>query len=375
MKKSASVIAAVLCLLLLGGCAGKNTGAEIPEITSTVSRDTKFNSATVSISPEDFEKAGFRLGDSCDIEFENGFSMTDVPYYNGYYVKNGAPIIVAYPGYENVAITYNNCGIWDTAKLSEQTSVTIRLHEAGRYSAVQDSLGQVYSFKPEDYGSIEEFCNFRALSGGELKENLLFRGASPVDSSRGRAPYTDELLKTAGISLVIDLSDSEADIACYLADDGFNSPYAKELYERGQVVLLEMDSAYQSEAYCERVAAGMKELLRSSGPVYIHCMEGKDRTGFVCMLLEALAGADYEEMRRDYMTTYNNYFSVSADGTPEKYAAISELYFDPFVIFLHGTEDMEVLKSADYTQDAAAYLISGGMTAGEVEQLRELITK
>ena len=42
------------------------------------------------------------------------------------------------------------------------------------------------------------------------------------------------------------------------------------------------------------------------GPCYIHCTEGKDRTGFVCLLLEALCGANYGELRDDYMTTYAN---------------------------------------------------------------------
>ena len=73
----------------------------------------------------------------------------------------------------------------------------------------------MYSFKREDYSSDEEFCNFRPLTGGKLKENFLFRGASPVDNSRGRAPYTDAILKAHSIETIIDLADSEDDIAEY----------------------------------------------------------------------------------------------------------------------------------------------------------------
>lgn len=114
--------------------------------------------------------------------------------------------------------------------------------------------------------------------------------------------------------------------------------------------------------------------LKGEGPYYIHCMEGKDRTGFVCLLLEALAGASYEEMQRDYMLTYENYFHITAAGTPEKYNAVVDLYFVPFLEFLHGSEDIEALKAADYTEDAAAYLKSGGMTEAEIAALISLIT-
>lgn len=372
MKKWISLLLAAL-FLLAAGCADHNVNQVTA--TSTVSRDTKYNSATVALTPEEFENAGFQLGDSCDIEFGNGYSITDVPYYNGYYVKNNAPVIVAYPGFSNISITYNNFGIWDTAKLTDRETVVIRLREAGKYSAVQDTLGQVYPFDYTEYESSEEFCNFRTLSGGNLKDNFLFRGASPVDNSRNRAPYTDQLLKNSNISYVVDLADTKEDMEKYLAEADFNSPYASELYENGKIALLGMSSSYQADDYKQKVAAGFREMLQASGPVYIHCMEGKDRTGFVCMLLEALAGATYEEMQADYMMTYQNYYSVSLDGTPEKYNAISALYFDAFVSYLHGTENLEELKQANYVQDATDYLISGGMTAAEVEQVRAFITK
>lgn len=135
-----------------------------------------------------------------------------------------------------------------------------------------------------------------------------------------------------------------------------------------------MGSSYTSAAYQQKVAGGLRAMMNAQGPAYIHCMEGKDRTGFVCMLIEALVGASYDEMCADYMLTYRNYFGVSPEETPEKYDAIVELYFDAFVSFLHGTEDLAVLKKADYTEDASRYLIAGGMSEEEVKQLIEWLT-
>lgn len=116
-------------------------------------------------------------------------------------------------------------------------------------------------------------------------------------------------------------------------------------------------------------------MLTAEGPVYIHCLEGKDRTGFVCVLLEALAGAGYDEMLDDYMKTYENYYGITKTGSPEKYKAVVSLYFDAFAAYLHGTEDLDALTSADYSQDAVNYLLDAGMTADEIAALRNMITK
>lgn len=354
---------------------GTTAPAEGTQIGLTVSKDEKFGSALLNVDREGFEALGFTLGDSCSVRFENGYTLSDVPYYNGYYVRNGDPVVVAYPGDPYVRVTLNNLGIWDEAGLNEGDGVTVALEESGKYRAVQEALGQIYSFDRSDSPSDEAFCNFRTFCAGDLKENFLYRGASPVDNSRGRAAYVDGLLEKNGVRFVIDLADSEEDMKEYIASPDFRSEYTKDLYESGADVLLDMGSAYTSDAYKEKVAQGLRAALSADGPIYIHCMEGKDRTGFVCMLLEALAGAGFDEMLRDYMTTYENYFHVTKDGTPEKYDAIADLYFVPFTEFLHGTDDLDALKTADYSEDAKAYLKDGGMTGAEIEDLLATIAK
>lgn len=399
MKRVIAIVLAVILALSLAACAAEqpeeNTetaaeggallGSEAPQLlsvrltvspdTDTVSKDEKFGSALLSLSQEEFEALGFALGDGCSVEFSNGYTLSDVPYFNGYYVRNGEPVIVAYPGDPFVRITLNNVGIWDAAGLQEGDSVTITQVEPGKYSAIQEALGQIYSFDRGDYPSDEAFANFRAFSAGALKENFLYRGASPVDNSRCRAPYVDGLLEQNGVAFVIDLADSEEDMAGYFAAPDFSSEYTKDLYDNGAVVLLDMGSGYTGQAYKEKVAQGLRAALDSRGPIYIHCMEGKDRTGFVCLLLEALAGAGYDEMKADYMTTYENYFHVTKEETPEKYDAIVDLYFVPFMEFLHGTEDIAILETAEYSADAAAYLQAGGLSEEEIADLLALITE
>ncbi|MCF0121010.1 MAG: tyrosine-protein phosphatase, partial [Oscillospiraceae bacterium] len=171
-----------------------------------------------------------------------------------------------------------------------------------------------------------------------------------------------------------DLADAEDEYLGYQENEDFSSFYAAGLYDKGCVALLNMSSSYGSDAYKQSLAEGLKMMISAEGPVYIHCLEGKDRTGFVCFLLEALAGASYDEMLADYMKTYDNYFSITKDGTPAKYEAVSSLYFGAFAAYLHGTEDVKELESADYSQDAVAYLLDGGMTSEEIASLLDMIT-
>ncbi len=369
-KTFIGALSALSLISILASCGASN---KIELKNASISEDTKFGAAIVDVTISSFNESGFALGDSCDVVFDNGYSLTDVPYFDGYYVKNGSPVIVAYPGDNNIRVTLNNVGIWETANLSDECVVTITLKEEKKYLATQEALGQSYSFERSEYDSDEEFGNFRALEGGTLKKNLFYRGASPVDNSRKRAKTVDALLEKNGIKSIMDLADSENDMQSYLSDPDFSSDYAKSLYENGKVSLLSMGSSYSSSSYKQSVVKGFKHILNTDGPYYIHCMEGKDRTGFVCTLLEALAGASYYEMRDDYMKTYENYYRITLEKTPDKYNAVSSLYFDSFLEELHKRSDVEVLKKANYIEDAKRYLSEGGMTENEISSFVSLI--
>lgn len=342
-------------------------------MTTSVSQDKKYDAVVFSLTQDEFEACGYSLGDSVNVKFSNGSSIDDVPFFNGYYVRLGAPVVVAYPGQEFVSFTFNNMGAWTQEGISDSDTAEITMNERGKYLATQQALGQDYPTTRESYASDEQFANFRALSGGKLKKDFLYRGASPVDNARGRAAYVDDLLEATGITCVVDLADSTEEMEGYFAATGFDSPYVQGLYEQGRVATLSMSSSFTSDSYKQKLGVGMKHLLSCGGPAYIHCLEGKDRTGFVCMLVEALAGASYDEMCSDYMQTYANYYGITKDGTPDRYDAVVSLYFDAFIEFLHGAEDGQIDKTANYSEDAKAYLRECGLTDAEIEQLVALI--
>ena len=105
------------------------------------------------------------------------------------------------------------------------------------------------------------------------------------------------------------------------------------------------------------------------GPYLVHCTEGKDRTGFVCVLLEALCGASYREIVEDYMITYDNYYKINKTSDAERYGVIVENVLDPMVRSILG-DDAADPASADLAAAARQLLLGAGMTDAQIDALK-----
>ena len=303
--------------------------AEVPSCTVAITRDPEFSHIELEISIDDFNRLGFSYGDSCDVLFANGDLLKDIPYYNGYYCKTGEAQIVAYPGYEHVHIAVSNGGpLWTSYGCHEGEIVTVTLAEARKYIDVQNALNTVYSNNRADYSDDAAFANFRTLSGGRMKENIFYRGASPVDDAYNRAEFADELIRSVGIRFVLDLADTEEKIAKYL--EASHPEYFVSLFDAGLVAPIGLTAAYRSDSFQAALASGFRKMMNHEGPYYIHCLEGKDRTGFVCLLLEALSGADEAELEADYMKTYANYYGIIPGS--KQYDAILDVKFQDLFV-------------------------------------------
>ena len=125
-----------------------------------------------------------------------------------------------------------------------------------------------------------------------------------------------------------------------------------------------MGLAYASAEFKASIIKGLAFMAENQGPYLIHCTEGKDRTGFFAALLESLMGASKNEIVEDYMQSYINYYGVQK-GT-DKYQVISGDVLD-MLKFMAGTADLD---KADLAAAAQKYLLSGGMTAQQIETLK-----
>ncbi len=384
MKKTLqSLLSCAMALFLLCGVAlspaparGEALPAQEPVTLEDcpVMRNEEFGHVNLDISINDFNALGFTYGCSVRMVFSNGYVMENIPYYNGYYTLTGDPLLVSYPGYAHVMAGINNGdSLWAVAGLEEGMTVTVTMQDRDAYVTIQKSRDLVYSDNPADYPSPEVFANFRSISTRNIRPDWVYRSASPGDNKRGRAAITDDLTEAAGIRYILDLADTEEKIQGYLKAEGFDSPYLKGLLEQGNVYPAGLNTAFRIRATKTALGEMLKEMPRHEGPYLIHCTEGKDRTGFVCMLLEALAGASWDEMEQDYMLTYENYYGITREGDPERYHVIVGMVFTSLVQTMFGNIIPMNYHTADLSAGARNYLHSCGLTEEEIDALTAAI--
>lgn len=339
-----------------------------PSVTAEVEEIEKYGHASTDILIEDFYEKGFEKGDMVAAIFDNGFVLK-APFLDGYYVETGDPLVRAYPGHTNIAVCINYGKLNEVAEVEVGDKLTIMLSKADGYKVQYEIRKLERTNNREDYFTDEEFANFRNLSIGNIAEGVLYRSSSPINNELNRAAYSDDLIQKAQVKTVVNMADSEEDIAEYRSADDFNSPYYAELYDKGQVLTLNMGLAYSSDQFRENIIKGLKFMARNEGPYLFHCTEGKDRAGFMGALLGALMGASKDEIVEDYMESYVNYYGVKK-GT-EKYKIISE----DVLSMLKVITEAEDLNKADLTADSKSYLLDGGMTVEEITILQDKLAK
>ena len=240
---------------------------------------------------------------------------------------------------------------------------------------IYKSLKLRYSKNREDYDSDIIFANFRNVKVGNIKDRILYRGASPINNSYGRAKYVDKLLKEHNIKYDINLSDNDKSINRYFDKSDFDSYYFESLYDNGKVLRLHMNTNYREKKYQERVVQAMVAMANNEGPYYIHCVEGKNRTGFVLLVIEGLAGASYEEMLNDFMITFDNYYGININNDREKYEIIKARYVDSMLRYLAGDSNKDIeLKDLDYTNIMGRFLVENGMSLEDIDKWYKNLT-
>ena len=376
MKKLLTLLSAVVLSISISGCS-----KSAPVLKScAIHRDPEFGGAYIDISIPDFNKVGFKYGDSLDLVFSNDVTYSDIGYYSGYYVPAGQELVVAYPGYDYVKFCINyGDDVYTMNHFDKDTKVTIKVNKAGKFIDIEETLSISYSDKIDDYPEgITQFANFREMTAGNLKPGTLYRGASPIDNRRNRAATVDSLLEQYGIQYDIDLADKTTVGGAFTAVDDKPSlltasnfvigDYFQGLMDNNKVVLLGMAAAYKNDDFAGKMKTMFEAILNNDGPYYIHCLEGKDRTGYVCMVIEALCGATYDELVDDYFVTYHNYYGIEKGSN--KYEVIKDLHIDEMIRYVFGFNEETNLLTANYHSQVNSYLLSIGLTQDQIDAVQ-----
>lgn len=377
MKKKAPFFIILALALMIAGCTTANVengnaasqGKSIPAVETTIIEIEKYGHAVFDETIEDFLSKGYELGDTVDIVFSSGYVLEDIPFYNGYYVGNGEPMLRAYPGHTNIAACINYGKMNEVAGVDVGDTAIVSLSGKGAKLDEQTLNSLVCTDERSDYGSDEIFANFREIDFGEIAPGRLYRSASPVNNEHGRAPYADAFAKCAGINAVLNLADTPQEVEEHISSDGFSSDYYATLYNEGRVIALGMSVDFASKDFGDRLAAGLGQLSRLDPPYLVHCTEGKDRAGFTSALLSLLMGASVDEAIADYMTSYANYYGLTT-ADEAKYALIVDNNIIPMLKAIAGIDESTDVRSVDFEKAAGDYLLDHGMKAEEIAMLK-----
>ena len=167
----------------------------------------------------------------------------------------------------------------------------------------------------------------------------------------------------------MNLANTDEEVAALMSAEGFTSQYYTSLYADGKVIALGMPVNYASDEFAEGIVKGLVFLSEGETPFLVHCTEGKDRAGFTSMILEMLAGATADEIARDYMLSYVNYYGIE-EGS-ERYEMLKNKNIMQMMCTVCGLEKGASLEGIDLEACARAYLAAHGMAEEAIDTLAE----
>ena len=179
-----------------------------------------------------------------------------------------------------------------------------------------------------------------------------------------------EYLQQEKVRTVLNLADTEEKMLSYKDIP----PYSLSLWKEGNVILCPLKADPTADDYNNRLIEALKQLPSHPAPYLVHCMEGKDRTGYVCALLEGLCGATYEEIVADYLVTYDNYYYINPAKDPVLCNTLVSLRLNTCLMFYANVSDESQLPNIDYAKAFSSYLLSHGMTQQQLDALVHALT-
>ncbi|MDO5715470.1 MAG: SAM-dependent chlorinase/fluorinase [Tissierellia bacterium] len=348
---------------------------DVQEVKGTVASVSKHGNVQTDIPMENLEKHGIKPGDLLTIKIHD--ENITAPYGDTYSnVDNGKEVVLPDAKHtKNMIVAINMADFSKTYGAKEGDGISLTLQGAGLYLEEYNirNIDKQRTYERQDYKSDEVYANFREITAGNIQPKTLYRTSSPIDPELNRAAYADRLIQKAEVKTVLNFAQTEEEVKANIQADTFDSPYYKELFEKGQVMPLSMGVDFSQDEFNEKLKKGLEFMIAHEGPYAIHCTEGKDRAGFVSALLEMLGGATQEEIIEDYMVSYINFFHVEKDS--KQYHKIIESNIEKTLMMVAGVDSKEALAKVNLQEAATRYLEEKvGLSSEEVTTLTKILT-
>lgn len=237
-----------------------------------------------------------------------------------------------------------NASLKDEMKLEVGDTMKLWYKGPSKYYDSLNKYLQPFSGQRSDYDSDEIFANFRELKGGSMKEDLIYRSASPWTTKDERTYYVNKLCEKEGIESLVLLDISYDALAKLIPESG--DLYCNGIFDAGNVSAASFHPAVLSNT--KDIEQFLRMFDESEGKVCIACKYGKDRTGSLCAMLQALAGASYEEICEEFMKSMTNYYGIEKGS--EEYVAVESIYIRPFLYTMQHPEIIGHYHDVDWDE-------------------------
>jgi len=344
MKNDSNWLIAVLMVaVLFGGSLAScfwpsDTTEEEFSVTGEVIGISSYNQPKLDLKSDVLSEHSIPLGSlftiqTEDSEFENavllnaylGFFMFDI-YVNiesDGYLSIGCvgKLITAEQG-SKVTLTY--------------TGTSDRFSKTPKYNSG-------YTDNRADYASDEEFANFYEVTGGDLKSGVLYRSFSPLYSptKQSRSTYVNELAEKVGIRYEIALSYNQASVQT--AIDNLEG-YCITLCKDGDYVAPGMGYLYFQDK--EKTKAVLEGIIDNDGAYLVHCNVGRDRTGFIILLLQALCNCTPDEMKACEAKSFCNLYHINIGS--DEYKKIVDCTYDRNMYLIANPDQIPNIFKIDW---------------------------
>ena len=363
----------------------------VPDVEAGIYEIKKSGNIVLSIGAESMKKLGYEPADIILVKI--GDAVMEMPIGTSYTdVDSGKPICcfrTNSSGIEVVSLAINAGSLASVMGIAELRTIdadpgyewvyadgldadaTVFISMAQKQGYADEyAMHQVSGVRTnnrEDYANLsdEEYANFRAVETSGMGKDTLFRSSSPINPALNRNREADEALLRSLIQTVMNMSDSEEKMKKY-------ADYTLTNYSACQIIALDMGMDFTAEDFGQTLAEGFRFLASHDGPYLIHCLEGKDRTGFAAAVLECLMGASAEEVVQDYMLTFYNFYGVEP-GT-QQYEEIEKGNLEVSLTKAFGIPSIWD-DGVDLSACADTWLGSIGMRPEEISALKEKLSQ
>lgn len=201
-----------------------------------------------------------------------------------------------------------------------------------------------------------DWGGYYTADGNRVKQGIVYRGGK-MDSITEEGKRV--MLQNLGIKTDLDTrGDGEyqagvsplGDMVKYVETKG---PYYAGSYGVG------IDKLEYRDGLCEEIRVFADE---DNFPIYVHCSLGRDRTGTICFLINALLGVGEEDLYRDYELSMMSRTGKDERGAEHMVGGAFKALYD----FLANSNKNKTLQ-----ENAEAFMLYIGITQDEIDSIKE----